>query len=522
MPPVAWPAVSQTEARITAITDSSPAASAGLEVGDEILALNGHPPRDVIEYAQLSDEPELEVQVRRRGTDEPVPVRIQKHAGEPVGIEVASAVFDRVRTCDNHCAFCFIHQLPKGLRKSLYVKDDDYRLSFLYGNFTTLTRFTELDAERVIQERLSPLYVSIHATDPHVRGRMLRNPRGATSLRWLRVLLAAGIEVHGQIVVCPGINDGAVLEDTMATILDVYPELASVGLVPLGISRYTREAELRPHSADEAHAVCEVVSEWQSIFLEMLGRRVAYAADEYYLLSGGSFPAATDYEDFAQHENGVGMVAAFTQAFRGDIGSAMGVRSGFFASVDGAPAAGYRANRYGDEELSASTAATAVVASAQAETVAPRAVAVTSRTAELSREQPIRVLTGVYGARVLSPLVDELVARGSCMTGDVRVMAVDNRFFGGNIGVAGLLTGSDIGRVMHADPPGIRYLLPDACLSNGRFLDGTSLDQLPRPVEVIPSDGWSLRRALTAPGTSEIGGVPNSTRASSPCGSGCA
>ena len=150
-------------------------------------------------------------------------MRVDKGAGEPLGVEVSSAVFDRIRTCDNHCAFCFIYQLPKGMRRSLYLKDDDYRLSFLYGNFTTLTRFTELDAERILTERLGPLFVSIHTTDPELRAHMLRNPKGATSLRWLEVLLDGGIEVHGQIVVCPGVNDGAALEDTLAGILDRYP-----------------------------------------------------------------------------------------------------------------------------------------------------------------------------------------------------------------------------------------------------------------------------------------------------------
>src|ERR1700740_1088343 len=154
-------------------------------------------------------------------------VRVEKRAGEPLGAEVHSALFDRVRTCDNHCPFCFIYQLPKGMRKSLYVKDDDYRLSFLYGNFTTLTRFTEADLERVVTEGLSPLWVSIHSTDPEVRSRMLRNRRGATSLRWLRALLDHGIEIHGQVVVCPGVNDGAILDDTLTGVLDEYPELAT-------------------------------------------------------------------------------------------------------------------------------------------------------------------------------------------------------------------------------------------------------------------------------------------------------
>ena len=150
---------------------------------------------------------------------------------------MSSAVFDRVRTCDNHCEFCFIYQLPKGMRQSLYLKDDDYRLSFLYGNFTTLTRFTELDLERVLTERLSPLFVSIHSTDPGLRARMLRNPRGATSLRWLRALLDGGIEVHGQVVVCPGVNDGEALETTLAGVARRVPGPRHRGLCPSGGER---------------------------------------------------------------------------------------------------------------------------------------------------------------------------------------------------------------------------------------------------------------------------------------------
>src|ERR1700678_2380296 len=217
---------------VTSVTAASPAARAGLAVGDELLSIDGQEPRDVIDFQRLSDAGDLSVLVRRAGAPLPRVVRVGKGAGEPLGVEVSSAVFDRIRTCDNHCAFCFIYQLPKGMRRSLYLKDDDYRLSFLYGNFTTLTRFTELDLERVVTERLSPLYVSIHSTDPDVRASMLRNRRGATSLRWLRALLDSGIEVHGQIVVCPGVNDGEVLEDTIAGILERFPELATAAAVP--------------------------------------------------------------------------------------------------------------------------------------------------------------------------------------------------------------------------------------------------------------------------------------------------
>ena len=455
---------------VTSVTAASPAARAGLAVGDELLSLNGLEPRDVIEFQQLTDTDDLSVMVKRAGQLLPRLVRIDKEPGEPLGIEVSSAVFDRIRTCDNHCAFCFIYQLPKGMRRSLYLKDDDYRLSFLYGNFTTLTRFTELDAERILTERLGPLFVSIHSTDPELRAHMMRNPKGATSLRWLEVLLNGGIEVHGQVVVCPGVNDGPALEDTMAGILDRYPALATVGVVPLGISQFSNEAEMRAHTTAEAAGVLDTVGEWQRIYKKTLGRRLVYAADEYYLLAGRSFPATRAYDGFPQHENGIGMARAFVDAFTHPQGSGPGgVRHGFFASVDAAPAEGYRAPR----QAPGTTGSGAIGGSGP-----------------IADSRPVSVLTGAYGARILAPLV------AGHERDDVTVHAISNDFFGGNIGVAGLLTGEDLARALAAGPPGTRYLLPDACLNEGRFLDGLTLADLPRPVEVVPTDGHSLRAAL--------------------------
>src|SRR3954465_5501999 len=254
--------------RVVAVAPGSAAARAGLLPGDELRAVGGQVPRDVIQYQLLTAEPEVELEVGRGGLL--LTVTIEKEPGQPLGAEVSSALFDRIPTCDNHCEFCFIYQLPKGMRRSLYVKDDDYRLSFLYGNFTTLTRFTEADLERVVNERLSPIYVSIHATDPDVRTALLRNRRGATSLRWLQLLLDADIEVHGQIVCCPGVNDGAVLEQTLLDVLTTYPRLASIGVVPLGISVHNREPELRVHTKAEAESVVDLVTEWQSIYRDTL------------------------------------------------------------------------------------------------------------------------------------------------------------------------------------------------------------------------------------------------------------
>jgi putative radical SAM enzyme (TIGR03279 family) len=466
--------------RVVAVTPGSPASRAGILPGDEFLALNGEAPRDVIRYRLLADEAVVDLDVRRGGLERAV--RVEKRAGEPLGAEVQSALFDRIRTCDNHCPFCFIYQLPKGMRRSLYVKDDDYRLSFLYGNFTTLTRFTEADFERVIDEGLGPLYVSIHATDPEVRTRLLRNRRGATSLRWLRLLLDHGVEVHGQVVVCPGVNDGAVLDDTLLGILDRYPELATLGVVPLGVSDHNTEADMRVHAAGEAEAVLAVLDRWQVRFLEILGRRLAFAADEYYLMAGRPFPETEEYEGFPQHENGIGMARMFDTEVRaalaggrsrpcGPGSDSVPHRGGFFAWVDGAPAEGYRAPRHSGDVLTA-PGGTNVAGSAEAV-----------------------LLTGGYGARVLEPLLPALSEVAGV---PVRTLPVPNKLFGGNIAVTGLIAGADAAAVLDGAPVGgRRYLLPDVTLSRGVFLDGSSPADLPRPVEVVGTDGQALVTALT-------------------------
>jgi putative radical SAM enzyme (TIGR03279 family) len=428
-----------------------------LAAGDEVVSIDGRVPRDVLEWRQLVDDADPELEVRSGGLERTIVVA--KREGEALGAEVHSSVFDQVRTCDNHCEFCFIYQLPKGMRRSLYLKDDDYRLSFLYGNFTTLTRFTEADLERVVTEGLSPLHVSIHATDPAIRTRMLRNRRAAPSLRWLRALLDEGVTVHGQVVVCPGINDGAVLDDTLAGVLDEYPELASLCVVPLGISDHSNEAAMRAHTVAEAATVVDVVERWQATYLDVLGHRLVFAADEYYLLAHRPFPEPDAYEGFPMHEDGIGMARTFELEFTGQRTDGTGPRPGFFQWVDGAPAEGYRAPR-------------------GTITIRPR------------RSAPVGILTGPYGARILTPLVDSLGRD------DVRVIPVENRFFGGNIGVTGLMVGEDLARALAAEPEGHRYLVPDVCLTQGQFLDGTTPEDLPRPIEVVATDGVALRKAL--------------------------
>lgn len=443
--------------------------------GDEILVISGEVPRDVIRWQILTDEAEVVLAVERDG--DRFDLTVQKRDGEPLGAEVHAAVFDKVQTCDNHCEFCFIHQLPKGMRRSLYLKDDDYRLSFLYGNFTTLTRFTELDLERVITERLSPLNVSIHATDPTIRSDILKNRRGAVSLRWLRALLDHDIEVHGQVVVCPGLNDADVLEDTLAGVLERFPELASVCVVPLGISKFSKEPRMRTHTLAEAERVVDIVDSWQSTFMAALGRRMVFAGDEYYLMAGRPFPAPATYEGFSMHEDGIGMARTFEAEFADPtVSEPTGPRAGFFAWVDGAPADGYRAPRQDSPAT--------VVGQGDAPAMS------TSVVLSARRGAAVGVLTGTLGAPIIEPLVAELGRT------DVRVLPVPNEFFGGNIGVTGLMVGEDIARVLAGEPEGHRYLLPDVCLSRGVFLDGMHVSDLPRPVEVISTDGAALRSAL--------------------------
>ena len=500
---------------MVAVEPGSAAEIAGLAPGDEVMSISGVVPTDVIAWQLLVDEADPTLAVLRGGHE--VTVDVGKAAGVPLGAEVHAAIFDRVQTCDNHCEFCFIYQLPPGLRRSLYLKDDDYRLSFLYGNFTTLTRFTELDLERVLDERLSPLYVSIHATDPVVRARMLRNPRGATSLRWLSALLDGGVEMHGQVVVCPGVNDGAVLADTLLGVLDRFGSLETLAVVPLGVSSHQREPAMRPHTAAEAAAVVDLCEEWQQRFCDALGRRLVYAADEYYLLAGRPFPPAATYGDFPMHEDGIGMARAFEQEFMsaGTGGWSVPAASllpspprppapaagvsfvGGRAPAEGSetrPRSRHGANRSGEIDpggLPLSLRATPVTLSSRSPQRRDRG----------HQDRPIGILTGTYGAAVLGPLVaawrSETEAAIAPPSPDVRVIAVPNDFFGGNIGVTGLLAGADIAATLHSEPAGHRYLVADVSLSGGRFLDGVAPADLPHPVEIVPTSGAALRRLLT-------------------------
>jgi putative radical SAM enzyme (TIGR03279 family) len=450
------------------VLPGTPAQRAGITPGDELVSINGVIPSDVIEYQQLIDDIDPVLSMRRNG--EHFETTVIKTEGTPLGLRLGSSIFDRVQTCDNHCEFCFIYQLPPGLRTSLYLKDDDYRLSFLYGNFTTLTRFTELDLSRVVEEKLGPLYVSIHATDPTIRSEMLRNRRGATSLRWLGALLDNDITVHGQVVLCPGINNGAVLERTLAETITRFPKLETLGIVPLGLSKYNTEPNLRVHTQQEAVDDLEVIHFWQARALDALGRRIFQASDELYVHAGIDVPPADHYEAYAQHENGIGMVRTFydeVEVLENGSPTTGPIATGEWRSVPAAPAEGYRAVRH----------------------VAPDPQAGVG---------PVVVVTGRYGKAVMEP-VRERLERLADRT--IRIMEVPNTFFGGNTGVAGLMVGQDIINTFASDTEKVgTYVIPDVALSGDTFIDDVPLaaviDAANAPVVVAPATAAGLLGAI--------------------------
>ncbi len=453
---------------ILEVLPGTPAHRAGITPGDELVSINGVVPSDVIEYQQLVDDLDPVFSLQRRGVV--FQTIVAKREGAPIGLRIGSSIFDRVQTCDNHCAFCFIYQLPPGLRTSLYLKDDDYRLSFLYGNFTTLTRFTELDLSRVVDERLGPLYVSIHATDPDVRTDMLRNRRGATSLRWLGALLDNGITVHGQVVLCPGINNGPVLERTLAEVITRFPALETLGIVPLGLSKFNSEPDLRVHTPEEAADDLEIVHFWQERALDALGRRVFQASDELYVQAGVGVPPADHYEAFAQHENGIGMIRAFYDELdRLEHGSSSTspIVTGEWRSMPAAPAEGYRATRTGGGDRP-------------------------------NHDGPIVIVTGTYGMAVMEPVRERLAHLANR---SIRLLEVPNTFFGGNTAVAGLMVGEDIIRTVTPDEEEVgAYMIPDVALSGDTFIDDVPLAAVASaaraPVVVAPATVQGLLGAI--------------------------
>lgn len=299
---------------IAAVAAGSLAERVGLRAGDELLSINGNPLRDVIDVRFYSAEEALALRVRRDGQE--LVINVERGYDERLGLEFAQPTFDGIRRCDNRCKFCFVAQMGPNMRRSLYVKDDDYVYSFLFGNYITLTNLDESDWARIGEQRLSPLYVSVHATDPDLRRRILGNPAAPDIMAQLHRLADLGIEAHTQIVVLPGLNDGPRLNRSIADLADLYPAVRSVSVVPVGLTKYHRGG-CRTNTLDEMQSVFEQVTGWQARLRERLGVNFVYLSDEWHLRLGEGVPPLEAYDGLDLTENGVGLVRNFLDAGMG-------------------------------------------------------------------------------------------------------------------------------------------------------------------------------------------------------------
>ena len=424
---VVTPKAKAERAKVLALEPDSPAARAGVQLGDVITHVNGQPVLDIVDFAFLSAGERVALDMLR-GDTELLHFEIAKGYDEDLGIEFGDDLFDRVHICKNKCVFCFLYQQPKGLRPSLYIKDDDYRLSFLHGNYLTLTNMGEAEFQRVIDQKLSPLFVSVHATDPEVRGRMLGRKGPEPILPRLQMLADAKIQVHGQVVLCPGYNDGAQLEQTVRELAGLHPDargtyggVLSVAVVPVGLTQFRdRLAALTTCSPEFSRSVVEAADAWRARFRRQIGTNFVFLSDEFYLAAGMEVPAARQYEGFPQLEDGVGMVRLFQDDVK-------------------------KVARKLPSRLPAPRSATLV--------------------------------TGELAAPFLNSLAETF---NQVENLNVNVCAVHNTFFEGNISIAGLLTGHDVAQALHnmGDAVGERVVLPSVMLRDPDrdiFLDDMTL-----------------------------------------------
>ncbi len=399
---------------ITEVAQHSRARDAKIKPGDWLRAVNGHDIADVLDYRFYLAEETVCLDLLRG--EKPYSVTIHKQQYDDIGLGFASALMDQKQSCRNKCIFCFIDQLPKGLRQSLYFKDDDARLSFLHGNYITLTNLTERDVARIIEMHISPINISVHTTDPALRVKMMKNPHAGEALQHLYHLAEAGVEIHGQIVLCRGVNDGPALARTMRDLAALYPAVNSVSVVPAGLTKYRDGLfPLTPFSREEACAVIKQVEAVGETLYQQNGARLFFCADELYLTAGLPLPGEAFYEEYPQLENGVGMITSLRTEFDGYM----------TYLADGK-----------------------------------------------TRHRSVSVATGVAAYPLIRTLAKEMEKAFPGLS--VQVYEINNHFFGENITVAGLLTAGDIEDQLAGRPLGEELLLPSAVLrSEGDlFLDG--------------------------------------------------
>ena len=424
---------------ITSIDPRSPAERAGVRTGEKLLSISGHDIADVLDYRFFGYDPDpilvLESPDRLRRT-----LKIKKPEGEDLGLNFDTYLMDAPRPCSNHCLFCFVDQMAPGCRDTLYFKDDDARLSFLMGNYITLTNLSPREAQRIIDLRISPINVSVHATEPQLRSTLLGSKAGGESLEYMRAFGAAGIVMNGQIVLCPGWNDGEHLQRTMEDM--AAWGFASCSIVPVGLTKYRQGlARLKPVDRETACAVIDQVDAFGAKCLQQTGSRMFFCSDELYIRAGRPLPDEDYYEDYVQIENGVGLLRSLITEF-------------------------HAALRLEDAPVSAS---------------------------------PYTIATGVSAA----PFLRELSEKAAEKTGAAgQVIAIENNFFGHTVDVAGLVTGGDLIAQLKGRPLGSRLLIPVNMLRHGGdvFLDDLHVSDVESalgvPVTVVEQDGFDLLDAI--------------------------
>lgn len=422
---------------ITRVLPDSIAAEIGFEVGDRLISINGQKPRDLIDYQFLCADEVLELEVLD-AVGKSHQVEIEKDYDEDLGLEFESALFDGLIQCNNRCPFCFIDQQPPGMRQTLYLKDDDYRLSFLYGSYLTLTNLSEREWQRIEQMRLSPLYVSVHATEPDVRTRLLKNTRAGQILQQLEWFQARRLQIHAQVVVCPGINDGEHLTRTLLDLAqfhrDEVPAVASVAVVPVGLTRFRpTEDELIPVTPQKAKEVIAQVQELQTKFRQEFGSTFAWLADEWFLIAGQPLPPESHYEDYPQIGNGVGSIRQFLKQFR-------------------------TAAKQLPEKIAHSRRFVWVVGNAVEQAFQP----------VLTRLNQVEGLT-------------------------IEMVAIASEYWGQSITVTGLLTGHDLLQALQGRDLGDGILLPSLMLKHdeARFLDDVTVESVAQQLgtRILPVQG---------------------------------
>ena len=452
---------------IMQVYHGSIAEELGVCPGDLLVAMNGEPVNDIFDYRFHAADAVLSLRIGKQDGTE-WECEIEKDEAEDLGFEFENPLIDCEHSCTNRCVFCFVDQLPRGMRDTLYFKDDDARLSFLYGNYITMTNLSEGELDRIIRYRMSPINVSVHATNPDLRIRMLGNRFAGRIMEQIGKLVKASITVNAQIVLCRGWNDGSELDRTLTDLSALAPVLHSISVVPIGLTRF-REGlpQMKAFDARSAKEVLRVVSRWQESLLRQVQTRTVYAADEFYLAAGVEIPEAGCYEDFPQIENGVGMLASLREDFLMELEEDPMMKPG--------------------EDLLMEHESAAI-----GKTLSPVSDA---------GRRVISIATGAAAAKEIKRL-SRIVVEKSHGSLVILVHSIENRFFGGHVDVAGLLTGHDLMEQLAELPLGECLML---CRSMFRADTEILLDDVTRskleeelglPVQIVNPDGASLARAL--------------------------